>query len=55
MKTRFVPPDGKTDRVGNRLINAGNAELAGRRCWACSTARPHRRREAVRPSRVGAR
>ncbi len=29
MKTRFVPPDGKTHRVGNRLVNAGNAELAG--------------------------
>ena len=29
MKTRFVPPDRKTHGVGNRLINAGNAELAG--------------------------
>ena len=29
METRFVPLRGKTHRIGNRLIDAGDAELAG--------------------------
>lgn len=29
MESRFVPLRGKTHRIGNRLIDAGNTELAG--------------------------
>ncbi len=29
METRFVPLGGKAHRIGNRLVDAGNAELAG--------------------------
>ena len=29
MEARFVPLRGKTHRIGNRLVDAGNAELAG--------------------------